>query len=66
RMKQEGRLRFCEPDLKKLNEVADWVEQYREFWTQKLDALETYLETLQKKGPQPVPKPGSGPAKKRK
>jgi hypothetical protein len=25
------------------------VEQYRKFWTQKLDALETYLEELQDK-----------------
>lgn len=64
RMKQEGRLRYCEPNLEKLHEVAGWVEQYREFWTQKLDALETYLETLQKKEQQPVPKPGSATTKK--
>jgi hypothetical protein len=29
--------------------VAGWVEQYRKFWTQKLDALEVYLDELQKK-----------------
>ena len=49
-MKQQGRERFCEAKLEKLNEVSDWVEKYREFWNIKLDALENYLEELQKKG----------------
>ena len=48
-VKQKGRERFCEAKLEKLNEVSDWVEQYRKFWTQKLDALEVYLDELQKK-----------------
>ena len=48
-IKQEGRHRYCEARLDKLNEVSDWVEQYRKFWTQKLDALEVYLGDLQKK-----------------
>jgi DNA-binding transcriptional ArsR family regulator len=46
---QHGRHRYCEANLKKLNEVSDWVEQYRKFWTKKLDALETYLDQLQAK-----------------
>jgi DNA-binding transcriptional ArsR family regulator len=48
-IKQHGRHRYCEAKLDKLNEVSDWVEQYRKFWTQKLDALETYLDELQSK-----------------
>ena len=48
-IKQQGRHRYCEATLDKLNEVSDWVEQYRKFWTQKLDALENYLEELQRK-----------------
>src|SRR6476659_1884149 len=48
-IKQQGRERHCEARLKKLNEVSDWVEQYREFWTGKLDALEVYLEELKNK-----------------
>ena len=48
-MKQQGRERFCEARLERLNEVSDWVEQYRKFWTTKLDALELYLEELQSK-----------------
>src|ERR1044072_9961553 len=48
-IKQEGRHRYCEAKLDKLNEVSGWVEQYRKFWTQKLDALEIYLDEVQKK-----------------
>jgi len=44
---KKGRERHCEANLRKLNEVSDWVEQYKKFWTQKLDALENYLEELQ-------------------
>ena len=42
-IKQVGRERYCEAKLQKLNEVSEWVEQYRIFWTKKLDALEDFL-----------------------
>ncbi|MFN2456600.1 MAG: ArsR/SmtB family transcription factor [Chitinophagaceae bacterium] len=42
-IKQQGRERYCEANLKSLNHVASWVEQYRTFWTNKLDALENFL-----------------------
>lgn len=48
-IEQHGRERYCEARLEKLNEVSDWVEQYREFWATKLDALELYLNELQHK-----------------
>jgi DNA-binding transcriptional ArsR family regulator len=48
-IRQEGRERFCDADLEKLNEVSDWVEQYKEFWNTRLDALENYLSDLQPK-----------------
>lgn len=48
-IKQQGRERYCEAKLQKLNQVSDWVGQYRQFWEQKLDALEIYLEELQAK-----------------
>lgn len=44
-IKQVGRERYCEAKLQKLNEVSQWVEQYRVFWNQKLDALEDFLAT---------------------
>ncbi len=46
---QFGRERFCEVKLERLSEVSDWIEQYRQFWNTKLDALENYLNELQAK-----------------
>jgi len=43
-IRQRGRDRYCEANFNKLNEVADWVEQYRKFWTSKLDALGDFLD----------------------
>jgi DNA-binding transcriptional ArsR family regulator len=42
-IKQQGRERYCEAKLQKLNEVSEWVDRYRVFWTKKLDALEKFL-----------------------
>lgn len=42
-IRQSGRERYCEAKLDRLNEVSAWIEQYRIFWTKKLDALETFL-----------------------
>ena len=42
-IKKQGREHFCRADLQQLQQVTDWVEQYRKFWTQKLDALDTFL-----------------------
>jgi len=44
-IKQQGRERYCEAQLKKLAQVAEWTEQYRSFWTKKLDSLENFLST---------------------
>ena len=52
-MKKEGRERFCEAKLEKLNEVSEWVAKYKEFWETRLDALEMYLDKLQKKNKKP-------------
>ena len=46
-IKQKGRERYCEAKLDALNEVSAWIEQYKQFWEQKLDALENYLEKIQ-------------------
>jgi DNA-binding transcriptional ArsR family regulator len=47
-IKQKGRERYCEAKLDKLNEVSQWVEQYKQFWEVKLDALDKYLLGIQK------------------
>lgn len=46
-LQQQGRERYCEAKLDKLNEVSDWVEQYRKIWMSRFDALDTYLEKIQ-------------------
>jgi len=48
-IRQQGRERYCEAKLNKLNEVSDWVEQYRQIWEERLDRLEAYLAELQSK-----------------
>ena len=47
-IRQEGRERYCEAKLDKLSEVSAWVEQYKQFWENKFDNLEMYLDKLQK------------------
>ena len=42
-IRQQGRERYCYPDLRRLKEVSDWAENYRVFWNNKLDALEQFL-----------------------
>lgn len=51
-IKQQGRERYCEAQLHKLNEVSQWVEKYRIFWTRKLDALEHFLAAEEKQAVQ--------------
>jgi len=46
-IKQEGRERYCEARLKKLEEVSDWVEQYRQYWTVQFVKLDKYLKKVQ-------------------
>jgi DNA-binding transcriptional ArsR family regulator len=48
-IRQEGRERFCEAKLDKLGEVADWIEQYREFWHIRFNSLDKYLRKVQAK-----------------
>ena len=47
-VRQEGRERYCEVRLDKLNEVSDWVEKYQKVWERRLDRLDQYLNELQK------------------
>lgn len=42
-IKQQGRERYCKASLDGLKQVSDWVEAYRIFWTNKLDALDNFL-----------------------
>lgn len=63
-IRQQGRERYCEAKLQRLNEVSEWVEQYRAFWTKKLDALDQFLQQDIKK--KKSPNNNRSPKKKRK
>lgn len=54
---QKGRERFCEARVEKLNEVSDWVGQFREMWENKFDSLDNYLTQIQAKGKKGSKKP---------
>jgi DNA-binding transcriptional ArsR family regulator len=42
---QRGRERYCEARMEKLTEVSNWIEKYKDFWNNKLDALENFLNS---------------------
>lgn len=42
--RQEGREKFFEARLSGLQQVSDWTDQYKVFWSKKLDALGKFLE----------------------
>ncbi|WP_411029632.1 ArsR/SmtB family transcription factor [Spongiimicrobium sp. 3-5] len=46
---QSGRERHCQINPYQLMTVADWLEQYRQLWEQKLDSFEEYLDILKTK-----------------
>ena len=45
---RDAQRRPCQLQATPLREVADWIEQYRQFWEQRLDRLEDYLRDLQR------------------
>jgi len=59
-MTWKGRERYCEAKLEKLSEVSAWVDQYKEMWNKRLDALENYLSELQSKPTSPDKKKKHG------
>ncbi|MGW8248707.1 MAG: ArsR/SmtB family transcription factor [Acidiferrobacterales bacterium] len=46
---REAQWRPCRLEAQPLQDIADWVEQYRRFWEQSFDRLDDYLKTLQAK-----------------
>lgn len=41
----DGQRRLYKIEAQPLEEVDQWVSQYRQFWTEKLDALEAHLDS---------------------
>ena len=44
---REAQWRPCKLEAKPLQEASQWIEDYRQFWEQRLDRLERYLRQLQ-------------------
>jgi DNA-binding transcriptional ArsR family regulator len=44
---REAQWRPCKIEPQALKVVDDWLERYRQFWEERLDRLEEYLNTLQ-------------------
>jgi DNA-binding transcriptional ArsR family regulator len=49
RQEQNGREIYYHFNPQKMKELSDWVDQYRKFWDNKLDSLESYLSKIQGK-----------------
>lgn len=47
-VKKQGRERYCEIKLQKLNEVTDWIEPFRKLWADRFDALDNILDELKR------------------
>ena len=45
-IQKQGRERYCEARLDKLNEVSDWVEASKKVWMQRFRSLEVFLDQL--------------------
>ena len=45
---RQAQWRPCRLEGGPLREVASWLETYRQFWDERLDRLETYLQTMRK------------------
>ena len=46
---KEGRIRYCHLEPKPLREATAWLEHYRSFWEERLEALELHLLAKRKR-----------------
>ena len=44
-----GRVRTCKLGLRRLEEEAAWIEQHRQLWSARFDALDEIVENLNRK-----------------
>jgi DNA-binding transcriptional ArsR family regulator len=44
-----GRVRTCRLGTRRLEEEAAWIENYRQMWAARFDALDTVIEQLKRK-----------------
>ncbi|MEZ4678790.1 MAG: hypothetical protein R2932_31690 [Caldilineaceae bacterium] len=46
-MRREGRQRIYQLQSESLKPIHDWVRQFERFWGERLDRLDSYLQSLQ-------------------
>ena len=44
---KDGRIRRCRLDASPMEEAANWLARYHEFWEERLESLASYLEEIQ-------------------
>lgn len=47
---QKAQYRPCVIDVKPLQEISRWTEQYRHIWEERFDQMDDYINQLSKKG----------------
>ncbi len=52
---REGQQRPCRLEPRALAPAADWIEQYRAMWEERLDRLDAYLKSVAPKSTQRAP-----------
>ena len=57
---REAQRRPCRLNQEAFKDVADWMEQYREFWEESFDRLDAYLKTVTTTNNQKGKKHGRG------
>lgn len=69
---KEGRVRRCAFQPAPLRTAAEWIEFYQKFWEDQFDALEQFMEDMQKEDPtwrpqsaQPESRSGAATRKRR-
>jgi DNA-binding transcriptional ArsR family regulator len=61
---REAQRRPCRLEAAPLRDVLDWVADYRQFWEQRLDRLEAYLQKAQGSGQGKRQRKGRGHGRK--
>jgi DNA-binding transcriptional ArsR family regulator len=56
---RDAQWRPCRLQAAPLKEASSWIDTYRQHWEQRLDRLDTYLQTLQANEAATSPKPAA-------
>ena len=63
---REAQWRPCRLDASPLKSAAHWIEEYRQFWTPYVDALERHLDRMEQSPLKQATQKKSAPTKKKR